>query len=415
MDKFSRYFRTELKRAAALLPRLFVFSFFSIAGLLLLGLLAVAAADSGEGKRKINIGVVGNAEDTYLGFGIGVLENMDASRFSINFLEYEEAEARAALQRGELTGYIIVPEDFVEALDRGEHKTILYVSASQPGSLSDRVMREIADMAVTVIQESERGIYAMQSCVLESGREGLLADATRELNLIYITAVLGRSKLYRRVITGEFQGLTPLQYYAGGMLILFMLLFGVSGSALRAARDNALFRMLSAGGISAPLQIAGEYLALFLLMLGFLASGFVASGFFMGFLGISAYTALGIGLPALFTAGLPAAAALSAMYLLLYELVSDTLTALMSALLCAMGMAYLAGCFYPTAFFPAGVRQISGLLPAGAGLRCLHVRMMGGYGAGEAQNLTVLFVYTAGLLLLTAAVRKRRIESDAWS
>ncbi len=111
MDKFSRYFRTELKRAAALLPRLFVFSFFSIAGLLLLGLLAVAAADSGEGKRKINIGVVGNAEDTYLGFGIGVLENMDASRFSINFLEYEEAEARGVLLGRERTRSNTTPEE----------------------------------------------------------------------------------------------------------------------------------------------------------------------------------------------------------------------------------------------------------------------------------------------------------------
>lgn len=412
MAKFLRYLRMELKRTAAALPRLFIFSFFSIGGLLLLGLLAVSAADSGDGMRKINIGVVGNAEDTYLGLGIGVLENMDASRFSINFLEYTETEARTALQRGELAGYIIVPEDFVEALGRGENKSVLYVSENQPGSLSERIMREIADMAATVIQESERGIYAMQSCILESGQESLLADATRELNLIYITAVLGRSKLYHRVITGKFQGLTPIQYYAGGMLVLFMLLFGISRSALGSKRDSALFRMLAAGGISAPFQTAGEYLALLLLMLGFLASGFAAAGFFMGLLGISAHTILGIGLPALFAACIPAAAALSALYLLLYELVSDTLTALLTALLCGLGMAYLGGCFYPTAFFPAGLRKFSGGLPAGAGLRYLHARMTGGY--GDVQSLIVLFVYTAGLLWLTAAVRKRRIESDVW-
>ena len=58
------------------------------------------------GAQRVEIGVVGDFEDSVLRMGMFALRNLDSSRFSIEFVQFsEESEAKSRLRAGKLNGY----------------------------------------------------------------------------------------------------------------------------------------------------------------------------------------------------------------------------------------------------------------------------------------------------------------------
>ena len=74
MDKFKIYTSMQLKRAVKLLPAAVFSSLLIFISLALTALMLFRADSSDEGKKKVDIAIVGNTEDSYLGFGIGMLK-----------------------------------------------------------------------------------------------------------------------------------------------------------------------------------------------------------------------------------------------------------------------------------------------------------------------------------------------------
>ena len=75
---------------------------------------------SEDERKKVEVGICGDLSDSYLGIGVLAVQQLDSSRFAINFHTLEEAEAREMLLDGKLTAYLVIPDGFVDSVVSGE-------------------------------------------------------------------------------------------------------------------------------------------------------------------------------------------------------------------------------------------------------------------------------------------------------
>lgn len=171
MRQTTAYFLAQLKRVARLLPgQIFVEAVVCVCAGVLALLLIAQGADAAAGKRY-RIGMVGDLSDSYLGFGIAAVQEMDDSRFMIELVPMSEQEAEAAFRRGELYAVMRVPEGLLESIVYGENdKYVTYTAAQGQQGLGTMVMGEITDLASTLVTCSQSAIYAMQRVLADAGR-----------------------------------------------------------------------------------------------------------------------------------------------------------------------------------------------------------------------------------------------------
>ena len=91
-----------------------------------------------------------------------------------------------------------------------------------------------------------------------------------------------------------------------------------------------------------------------------------------GIWGIPEWEGMGCGALSCICAGsFPVAAMFAALQFFLFEAADGIVNGILLQLICGIGMGYLSGYFYPSAFFPEKMRMLGELLPSGAarGLR----------------------------------------------
>ncbi len=411
MKQTGAYFLAQLKRAARLLPGQILADFVvcACAGVLAWLLIAQGAVTA-EGTRY-RIGMVGDLSDSYLGFGIAAVQEMDDSRFMIELLPMSEQEAEAAFARGELYAVMRVPEGLMESIVYGENdKLVTYTAAQGQQGLGTMVMGEITDVASTLVTCSQSAIYAMQRTLADQGRGEEIGWETDKLNLALIQMVLSRGGFSEVEVLGYGDGLSLELYYFCGMILLFLLLSGLLNSALFVRRGGAFSCFLKARGVGALRQILGEYFAyLLLVMAGFFVLCLpLAFGLERELVGIPEWEGMGAApflafLPVL----LPVTAMFAALQLFLFEAADGIVNGILLQLICGIGMGYLSGFFYPSAFFPEKMRAFGELLPSGAAQRFAQA---GALGKIPAAAWMTVFAWLAVFLVLTVLVRWNRMR-----
>lgn len=410
MKRTAAYFLAQLKRVLRLLPMQMGI------GLLIWGCVGAAAfllvsQKAQEGQDRYRIGLVGDVGDSYLGFGFAALQTMDDSRLMIELVQMEDTEAKEALLRGELTAVVRVPEGFVDSVVSGDNDTyVIYETVQGQKGLSSMVMEEIADVASTLVTASQSAIYGMQRTLYEQGGADRVGRETDLLNLMLINLVLSRSDFAEVEVLGYADGLSLEAYYFCRIVLLIMLLAGLFGGVFFLGRKTALAGMLQAGGVGALPQIAGEYLA----YLGYLCAGFFVPACFLalilerGVFSLPEWEGMGA---APFYALLPyffaAAAMFAAFQLFLCELADGIVNGLLLQLISGVGMGYLAGYFYPSAFFPKRLQTVGAILPTGTAARFVESGLLTGSARGAGMGV---LAWLAVFLLLAAVVRRGRIR-----
>ena len=413
MTRVSGYFFAQLKRALKLAPAQFAANLLICicAGVLVYLLVAQGALDAGGTRYRI--GMVGDLSDSYLGFGIAALQEMDDSRFMIELVGMSEEEAEAAFDRGELYAVMRVPEGLMDSVVSGKNdRLITYTPAEGQKGLGTMVMGEITDIASTLVTSSQSAIFAMQRVLIEEGRVDEVNRATDRLNLSLINLVLSRSGFGEVEILGYADGLSMELYYFCSVFLLLLLFAGLLNCAFFARRSMALARFLKARGVGAFCQILGEYLAYLSLVLLGLFSLSLPAAFLLKreqivipeWEGMGAFPFWGF-LRMLF----PVALMFAALQFFLFEAARGMVNGILLQFLCGVGMGYLAGYFYPAAFFPERMRMIGAILPSGAAARYVEEGLFGRVSAGAA---TAVLAYLAVFFILTVILRKGRIGRE---
>lgn len=412
MRKILTYARLQAARMARYAP-------FVIAITLLICIcLGVALYALVEGNvksaenTKFAVGIVGEFEDDMLGLGIEAIKSMDSSQYTLNILELDEKSAAEKLRRREIIGYAVIPDGFVDAAMSGNVGHIDFVTNQSGIDLTTMFKQEILDMISRILVESQNGVYAMQDIILENKVDvSKYMHHTNTLMASYVSMILGRSSALECQVIGISDELSFGGYMFSGLSVLLLLICGITCCPLFIKRDMALPRLLSANRISPLSQIVGEYGAYLCLTilntLPIVALLMLFSGGAAALIpeldGMSAGGAVMI-----FVKFIPAVLAVTALQFLLYELTDSVVSGVLLQFVCAMGLSYISGCFYPISFFPKSIQLLSSLTPSGIARGYLSALISGGKYDGE---LVALVVYTAVLLGLAALTRHRRIKN----
>lgn len=407
-----RYFKLQLKRAFKVYPAVLFITILTLCAVALTSLLLIYDRVSGEEKQRLAVGIVGNIDDSYLGIGLTALQNMDSSRFYIDWLELSEEEAVRALEAREIHGYVVIPDNYIETIYHGENTPAEYIMLNGPEGFGSIVASEIAETLSDIVVECQNGMYAMQDLAKDYDRKNL--SKNEELLLLqYIRNILNRSEAYEVDVIGIADSCSFGGYYVCGILLLFVMLWGIACNKLFTSRNQEYSSLLNASGISPKHQILCEYGAylsitlMTLIIVAFLvgvALQFVDTGI-PELLGLRVFDAVGFIFKILLVIIM-----LTWMQTAFYELIPNAVAAVLMQFILTIVLGYISGCFYPNYFFPEALQKIAAILPVGVGFSYIRKAMTG---LPSLVDTALVVCYTAAFYVLTLFLKKRRIEGLA--
>lgn len=411
MNKYLRYFKIQLQRTLKLYPVIIAFTVItSVILMLLLGNMFLADSNSNR-TSKISVGLVGDTSDTYLDIGFVAIQQLDSTKYYVDFLEFQSEEAAAEqLKKGDLFGYIVIPDGFVDSIVSGENKKLTYVADNSPASFGPLLMNEIVKIASRLVIEAQSGIYAL----LDIGDEAKIdnvAEYSDKLNLKYISVTLDREAYYTVEFIGIGEGLRLTSYYFHAFFILLMLLWGMTCVTLRVRTDMAMPRLMKFRGIGSVGQTLCDYLPFFMaIYIGSLLLSSVVALFGEN-MGVTAIiTPIGVAGWLMFAIKLiPAVAVISALQYLLYECCSNIISGVLVQLIATVGLGYASGFFYPLSSYPLSVQRLAEYLPTRVAFNYTTTAFCNN---NNSKAIVFCIGYTIVLLALSVAVRSVRMRGD---
>ncbi len=410
MSKFIRYLNAQLKRTVKVYPVILIFTCLITACVMVLLSVLLSQNNSKEADTKISVGLVGDTSESYLDIGISVIKEFDSTKYYIELIEMEQDEAEKRLLSGELMGYIVVPEDFVESIVSGENKHLTYYTDNSPATFGPTIMNEIVNIISDLLIEAQSGIYSM----IDVGEkyevdDETVDDAVNELNLEYISTVLGREGYYDVQFIGIGNGLGFTDYYFYAFFTLLLMLWGMTCIHLRIRTDMSLPRLLKSRGVGATSQVICDYIPYFIIMyLSAVVLALLCAKFGKGMGLAFTETVTGAGDYFMLAVRLvPAVAVISAMQFLLYEMSTNIISGVLLQLVTTVGLAYASGFFYPLSYFPKSVRTVAEYLPTRAVFNYASTAFL-----GKNSDALMLFIFFVAFIVLSVAVRTYRMRGD---
>ena len=305
----------------------------------------------------------------------------------------DQDAALNALDRGEVTAVLELPENFIRGVMWGDNPDLrLIVAGDRP--LESLLLLWVGQSACDILSAFQSGVYAVLDLYDQAPPPGLDRDqAVLDINLRYIQLALDRGGLFQ-TRTLSATGALPIalhyalalaSYFALAAAPLFVPLYSGSWLAFQ-RRLRCAGRGIAAGYFSAAAAGTG---ALFLL----LAPALVLAGegsipaLLLAALGMAAFCSVFCSVCCLLSGGAAGCGALS------------FLTALLAL--------FLAGGVLPPVLLPDGLRRLSGLSPV-SWLMALAAWPMGC--SPDPSALAGLGLGTAGMLAAALALYRRRVS-----
>ena len=375
-----------------------LFNFLTIAGIC--GIFALKIGTTSKSQSRIGVGIVGSIENRYMKLGVEMLNNMDASRFSIKFINMDETAAKKSLKSGEIIGYFKIDKDFIEVLEKGENRPVEYIS-SGAGMIS-ALSKEVASVFSTLLVNSERAIYATDNYLIDHPQVYNRERANTEFNIELLKNVMSRGKIYDVKSIDTVSGLSDTDNYICGMSVLFMMLTGLGLGGLLSDKNESLLRVLKSRGLSyggsliADMFVISLYIILTVLIFtgGMALTGAILPGNH-NFVNLFEYCKDIVFLSVMF----------ASMHLFIYEIIYKRVVAVLTELLLGISLGYIGGCIYPISFFPDIIRKLSIFLPSGAGIQVLSDGM--GYSV-DIFCFIIILVYSILFIGGVYALRNKR-------
>lgn len=390
------YFLLQCKRIARYLPGAFLAMLVLLGGLLTVFSVVVQQDTQSPDNQKFQVGLVGTAGDTMVQMGLAALKSFDSTQLSMEIVEMTEPEARAALEKGTIGAYIVIPDNFVNEAMSGHILPLKFVSTTGAASVVSVFKEEVTEVISLLLLESQRGVYGMQGAMKSQdiGGRGKKMDA---LALTYVEYVLTRDHTYSLQELGISDALGFADYLLCGLFVLFLMLVCLPFAPLMIRKDMALERMLTARGHSALAQSLCDLLAycggVTVMVVAVAALGYTLAGD-----ALKQVTLLPV---------LPVILMVCSFSFLLYTLSSDLIGGVLMQFFTTLALCFVSGCMYPVYFFPVKVQKLAAWLPTGAARSQLAACLTGD---SSRETLLLLLGYTAVFSLVAILVRLRRVK-----
>lgn len=386
-----RYLILQAKRIARYLPGALLAMAVLLGGLLAAFTLVMEQDALSNSNQKFQVALVGTADDIMMQMGLTALKTFDSTQLSMEILEMTEPEARAALEKGTVGAYIVIPENFVEEAMDGHILPMKFVSTTGAASVESVFKEEVTKVVSTLVLESQRGVYGMQGA-MKANDIGGRGSKMNELALTYVEYVLTRDQAYRLHELGISGDLGLADYLLCGLGVLFLMLACLPFAPLMIRRDTALSRMLAARGRSALRQCLCD--------LAVYCAGLLAA------VAVLALAAMPFAQDIRLLPALPVVLMVAAFSFLLYTLSDDLIGGVLLQFFSALCLCFVSGCMYPVYFFPERIQKLAAWLPTGAARAQLSSCLTG----KASSSLPLVLGYTLVFCVIAVALRLRRVK-----
>ena len=388
-----RYFISQLKRGLRLVPGLAVVAVVLFA---CLGLVFSAIIDGAEAQQqtRYKIGMAGTVGDTYLELGLAALQMMDATRYSMEIVTMEEADAATALAKGDISAYVVIPEGFMDAAMSGRLLPIKFVSEANTASFTTFIKDEITAIVEDIVLSSQKGAFGIGNALVSSGNSHLTGKHANDSSIAYVEYVLYRGNTYKVSTLGISSALTLPQSLMCGLSVLLFLLCSLPLAPFLIKKDLSLEQVLWAKGCTPTQQILQEAAVYFLFLL------------IPGTLLLLTLGQMNLLAPGAFFTALPAFFTLSGMMFFLFQLSRDYISGMLLPFFASISLAFVSGCIYPVFFFPVALQKISAFLPTGLARNQLSACLTG---KSDWEAAVLLLLYGIVFLLLSILLRRKKL------
>lgn len=190
---------------------------------LCIGPAAQAVLTEGGSFSGLELAVTGPEDDPVPELLEQVMGNMsDISEYcSFTAMDYEDAVH--ALEQGEVTAVMVLPEDFIRGVMNGTNPDVdLIVSPDRP--LESLLTLWVGQSASDILTAFQSGIYAVLDIYRAEAPRGLsYGDVVTQINLRYVNWTMNRQDLFRlRTISATDQ--LPVEIHYGLSLLSYLLL-----------------------------------------------------------------------------------------------------------------------------------------------------------------------------------------------
>lgn len=411
MSNYWNYQKAQIKKIRKVFPMILGMSLVLLLGVCLLGYVFTNAnSDNNSEMKKFQVGVVGDTSDKYLSMGISAAQSMDSSRYMVDFLFLSEEEAIPMIKSGELSAYLVIPDGFVKSVMKGENLRIQFVSSEGTVDITTILLNEVAEIVSKMITESQAAGAALYDVMVENGLKEEYKTYSNAMDLTYGMLILTRTDTYDLETYKGPEQISTMSYYVCGILLFFLLIWGINAASILAEKNIALQKLLKSRGQRVFMQVLSEYLAYFLLLLASMLCIFTVVYFMM--------EKTGMGLAEwdyaentivfrFFIRLVPVFCVVAAIQFFLYECTRDCISGVLLQFIVAISLAYISGCFYPVNFFPELIGKLDQYLPTGIALQYMCDAVMENKIAASGWKL---FGWTFLFIIMASLVRNGRLN-----
>lgn len=403
-----KYLCLQSKRTLKLLPFVLLISAIIITGLLFV---FTGIMDSDKNKEEnmiFKVGIAGDTDNDYLKFGIAALKNLDESRFSVEFVEMEEDAAAKALTNGDISAYIVLPENFIENAINGNVESLTYVTTQGTEDLIVMFKNELTTLITDAVIGTQKGIYGLHDAFSYAEVYTNIYDRVNIMSIGYVELIIKRSEMLDIKELGISDSLGLAEYYICSITVLFLMLMGLPFISVHSRRDSSLHRMLILRRISAAKQLLCEWAVHFAALLLVLCVIFlpitvliIKNGSFFIFTSVSKYLS--------FISSLLAVLLMfSAFDIFIFEISGNIISGVLIHFFTTVSLGYISGCFYPVYSLPTVLQKLQSVLPIGLS-RELLASALTSKGNGAAPLLIAIYIIVFAL----SAIFIRRYKCSA--
>lgn len=403
MKNFFSYFRLYLKKASKSFVAVALCVIILACVLALTAYVMVDTDQNNVSRQKIRVGIAGDTQGTHLGIGFETIAQADDISFSVDFVDMTEEEAEKALAELEISAYVLVPDNYVSSLVKGEDAVLTFVMTKSSADISAILMSEVAQVLSPLVTDSESGIYAMMDYGYDNDADGM-ADKINRLNLKYITEILDRSSAFKLSTLG-IDSLSTAEYYVCGIITFFLLVVSVACCPFFADKNLPMGRLLVSKGTKPWCIILCEYLSYLTVVWLSVTLLSIGGGAICQLADMGIDPSWVFRLP---VAIFPCILMISSMQFVVYELTSGIISGVLAQFALSAALGYISGCFYPYYMFPQSIQRIASVLPSGITFEFLRENIA----LRENNVLGVCLIYTAIFLVVSVLARKKRLSEE---
>lgn len=365
----NKYLFLQFKRILKFFPFVLVVTLVLFLGLALVFGGIMSKNSDREENKVFNIALTGDLDNKYLTQMLSAFKKIDDTRFSMQFVEMDEQSAHKALKKGEISAYIVLPENFVEKAIYGDVEALRYVTTSGNNDIVTLFKNEITKLITDMAVDSQKGTYGLGEALEDNKYKGSVNRHINLLSIEYVDLVFSRSDMIKVEELGISSGLSFSQYYICGIFLCFIMLMGIPFTVFYIRKDNSLQKILLSKGCSNFSQIICEAITFFMALLVLTVLVFAAllvGGLFIKNIDSEIFS-LKV-LASFVLHSLPVLFLITAFNLLIFEISSNVVSGVLIHFFLTLSLCFVSGCFYPKHTLPVAMQAVSAFTPTGVAL-----------------------------------------------